>query len=189
MTTLNAVIQDTRETLREYVERFIRADVEVSGTHDGLKYFILESNLRDDYKFKQELGLRVVKDMNDLPKGAQPYINYEEKKLAEEALKSRQSYKAGNDGRRNDGEKTKGFRPHPRDYTPLNATRETILLECYTMEFRAAGIKAPQSLKESARSDKTKYCRYHQSRGHDTGGEVIFSKMFCIREIKVYILT
>jgi len=36
------------------------------------------------------------------------------------------------------------------------------------MKFRVAGIKAPQSLKESSRTDKAKYCRYHRSQGHDT---------------------
>ena len=52
--------------------------------------------------------------MSDLLNWTQSYINYEEKKLAEEALKSRQSYKEGGDGRRNDDKKTKGSPPHPK---------------------------------------------------------------------------
>lgn len=67
--------------------------------------------------------------MNDLLTHAQLYINYEEKKLEEEALRSKQSNKTSNDGRRSDNEKTRGSRPYPRDYTPLNAWRETILRE------------------------------------------------------------
>ena len=109
------------------MECFTQAGVEILGAHDGLKCFIFESNLREDCKFKKELGLQAAKDMNDLLTCAQPYINYEEKKLAEEALKSKHSNKEGNDGRRSDGEKSKGSHPHPRDYTPLNASRETIL--------------------------------------------------------------
>lgn len=64
--------------------------MEVHGTHDGLKCFIFESNLRDDCKFKEESGLRAAKDMNDLLTRAQPYINYEENKLVEEALRNKQ---------------------------------------------------------------------------------------------------
>jgi hypothetical protein len=67
--------------------------------------------------------------MNDLLTRPRPYINYVGKKLAVEALKRKQSYKTGNDDRHNDSEKTKGSRPHHRDYTLLNTTHEDILLE------------------------------------------------------------
>jgi len=163
MAALIAIIQDKKETLREYVEQFTWAGVEVSGAHDGVKCFTFK-----DCKFREKLRLRAAKDMNNLLTRAQPYINYEEKKLVEEALKRIQSYKSGNDDSRNDDEKTKGSRPYPRDYTLLNTRRETILREYYATEFRAASIKAPQSLKESARTDKMKYCSYHRSWGHDT---------------------
>jgi len=85
MAVLNAVIQDKKETLREYVERFTRASVEIQSAHDGLKCFIFKSNLHDYCKFKEDLGVRAAKDMNNLPTCAQPYTNYEEKKLMEEA--------------------------------------------------------------------------------------------------------
>jgi len=113
------------------MERFTRVGVEVPGIHDGLKCFIFENNLHDDCKFKEELRLWVAKHMNALLTRAQPYINYEEKKLAEETLRSKQPNKPSNDGSRSDDEKTKGSRPHPRDYTPLNASQEAILRECY----------------------------------------------------------
>lgn len=51
MAALNAIVHDKKETLREYVKRFTRAGVEVQGAQDGLKCFIFESNLHDDYKF------------------------------------------------------------------------------------------------------------------------------------------
>lgn len=54
MAALNIVVQDKKEILREYVEIFTRAGVEVQGTHDGLKCFTFESNLR------------AATDMNDL---------------------------------------------------------------------------------------------------------------------------
>jgi hypothetical protein len=66
MVALNSIIQDKKETLREYVERFTRVDVEVQGAQDGLNCFIFENNLRNDCKFKEELGLPTTKDMSDL---------------------------------------------------------------------------------------------------------------------------
>jgi len=57
MGTLNDIVEDKKETMRKYVERFTRAGVEVQGAHDGLKCFIFESNLCDDCKFKGKLGL------------------------------------------------------------------------------------------------------------------------------------
>jgi len=110
MAALNAIVLDMKETLREYVERFTRVGMEVQGTQDSLKCFIFESNLRDDYKFKEELGLQAPKDTSDLLARVQPYINYEEKKLVEEALKGKQSIKGIKDNRHNDNEKTKGPR-------------------------------------------------------------------------------
>ena len=124
---MNAIVQDKKETLREYMERFIRAGVEVPGAYERLKFFIFESKLRDDCKFKEELEIREAKDMNDLLTRAQLYINYKKKKLAEEEIRSKQSNKASNDRRCSDDEKTKGSRHHPRDYTLLKASRETIL--------------------------------------------------------------
>jgi hypothetical protein len=66
MAALNAVVHEKKETLWEYVEQFTHAGVEFYGTQDNLKCFIFENNLRDDYQFKEELGLQVVRDMSDL---------------------------------------------------------------------------------------------------------------------------
>ena len=135
------------------LERFTQVGVEVQGTHED---------------FKEELGLWEAKDMNDLLTRAQPYITYKEKKLTEEAFTSKHSNKTSSNTRRSDNEKTKGSRPHPKDYTPLNASRETILRKCYATQFKEASMKSPQSLKELARTDKAKYYPYHRSRDHDT---------------------
>jgi len=43
------------------------------------------------------LGLRAARDTSDLLTHVQIYINYEEKRLAEEALKSKQLGKGGDD--------------------------------------------------------------------------------------------
>jgi len=66
MVVLNTVIQGKKETLEEYVERFIRESVEVWSANDKLKCFIFENNLHDKWKFKEELGLNEARDMNKL---------------------------------------------------------------------------------------------------------------------------
>lgn len=43
MAVLTAIVQDKKETLGEYMERFTRSGVEVQGATDGLKCFIFES--------------------------------------------------------------------------------------------------------------------------------------------------
>lgn len=53
-------------------------------------------------------------------------------------------------------------------YTPLSSSRETILRECLDKEFKEAGITSPKPLGETVKTDKTRYCRYHQSCGHNT---------------------
>jgi len=168
MSALNDVVLDKKETLREYVERFTQEGVKVQCAHAGLKCFIFESNLRDDCKLKEELGLQAATDMNDLLTRVQPYINYKENKLAEEALRKKLSNKVGDDRHRGNNKQTRGSRLRFKNYNPLNMSQETILQECFNTEFKEDDIKSPQLLKESTRTDKTKYCHYHWSRGHDT---------------------
>ncbi|MCH97983.1 gag-pol polyprotein [Trifolium medium] len=54
------------------------------------------------------------------------------------------------------------------EYTPLNTPREKILQECLNTEFADAGIRPPKELRENPRTDKSKFCKYHRSAGHDT---------------------
>jgi len=44
---------------------------------------------------------------------------------------------------------------------PLNLSRETILHECFNTKFKEVGIKQPQPLKESAKTNRSKYYRFH----------------------------
>lgn len=81
------------------MERFTSEGVEVYGAHDNLEYFMFENNLCHECKFKEELGLRAARDISDLLVQVQPYINYEEKRMAEEAMKNTQSHKV-NDNKR-----------------------------------------------------------------------------------------
>jgi len=92
------------------------------------------------------LGLREANDVSDLLTRIQPYINYEEKRLVEEALKNKQSGKGNDEKWRRDGEKVKSRRARFAVYTPLNLSQEAILHECLNTEFKEAGIKPLQPL-------------------------------------------
>lgn len=114
MAVLNDIVQGKKETLREYVERFIREGVEVQGAQDSLKCFIFENNLCDDCKFKEELGLRAARDMSDLLMSAQPYIKYKEKRMAEETLKGKQFNNRNDDKQHTENDRKKWKNQHAR---------------------------------------------------------------------------
>jgi len=58
--------------------------------NDKLKCFVYENYLSKKYKFKEELGLKEPKDMNELLIRLQHYTNYEEKWLEAEVVKNKQ---------------------------------------------------------------------------------------------------
>lgn len=60
--------------------------------------------------------------MNYLLTHTQLHINYEEKKLVEEAFRSKQSNMTDNDRRRGNNEKVRGSRLRFTDYFSLNAS-------------------------------------------------------------------
>lgn len=129
--------------------------MEVHDVQDILKCVIFDINLYAITNSKRSWGV-------------QPYINYKEKRIVEEALKRKQSGKRGDEKRRSDNDNTKNQRSRFTDYTPQNPSRETILRECLNTEFKEVGIKAPQLLRQTKITDRTKYCLYDQIRDHDT---------------------
>jgi len=104
---------------------FTRVGMEIQGAQGGLKCYIFYNKLHDDCKLKEELGLWSARDMSELLTCAQPYINYEEKRLGEETLQKtimqRQRRQAPQRQRR-DKKLVRLYRLHP-----LNLSRETIL--------------------------------------------------------------
>ncbi|MCH80822.1 hypothetical protein A2U01_0001596 [Trifolium medium] len=166
MASLSNIIQGKEESLRDYIERFTKEAIEVKGAHDTLKCYIFEKGLRSDTKFKEKLGLKELKDMQDILSRAQNYINYEEKMLREKPEKVKNPPRKDERAREERGRRTPKGGYH--EYTLLNATREKILQDCINTEFADAGIQPPKELRENPRTDKSKFCRYHRSTGHET---------------------
>ncbi|MCI31892.1 hypothetical protein A2U01_0053104, partial [Trifolium medium] len=115
---------------------------------------------------KEKLGLKEPWDMQDLLSRAQNYINYEEKVLGEKPEKAKIPPKKDETAREERGRRTPKVGYH--EYTPLNTPREKILQEYINAEFADAGIHPPKELRESPRTDKSKFCKYHRSVGHET---------------------
>ncbi|MCI23327.1 hypothetical protein A2U01_0044506, partial [Trifolium medium] len=145
MASLSNILQGKDESLRNYIERFTREAIEVKGTNNKLKCYIFENGLRHDTKFKEKLGLKEPKDMQDLLSRAQCYINYEEKMLGERAEKNKNPLKREENSKEDKGRKTP--RGNYIGYTPLNASRETILQECANAEFVEVGIRPSREIR------------------------------------------
>ncbi|MCH81522.1 hypothetical protein A2U01_0002311 [Trifolium medium] len=139
--SLSNIIQGKEESLRDYIERFTREIIEVKGTNDKLKCYIFDKVLRSDTKFEEKLGLKEPQDIKTPPK---------------------------KDERTSEDRGRRGPRGGYPEYTPLNATRERILQECINTEFPDAGIRPPREIKENPRTNRSKYCRFHKSAGHET---------------------
>ncbi|MCH87871.1 hypothetical protein A2U01_0008752 [Trifolium medium] len=166
MASFSNIFQGKEESLRDYIERFTREAIEIKGTHDKLKCYIFEKVLRNDTKFKLKLGLKEPRDMQDLLSHAHNYINYEEKMLGEKVKKTKIPPKKDERAREERGRR--GPRGGYPEYTILNTPREKILQDCLNTKFADAGIRPPREIRENSRKDKSKFCRYHKSAGHDT---------------------
>lgn len=86
---LNKIWQKKKKTLWEYIYYFTNVEVEVVGTKDNLKCWILKKGLRSDCMCRKNSVLEGAYSLNDMLYMAQPYINinYEEYLIAKEGEK------------------------------------------------------------------------------------------------------
>ncbi|KAK2397422.1 hypothetical protein QL285_058998 [Trifolium repens] len=190
--TLEAIFQGPKESLRAYIERFNREAVQVETT-DEMKRYLLARGLRPRTDFAKAVGIEKPRTLAQLLDKAEPYIQYEEQEMAdalrqgrtEEAPPRQDTHKppretgqrdGGRDGQRDggrDGGRRRGDKPRGPPslftvYTPFNASREHILIECYDTEFKEGNIKFPKPGMAKPGQDKSKWCRYHRAHGHVT---------------------
>jgi hypothetical protein len=178
--SLEAIFQGPKESLRDYIDRFIKEAVQVETT-DEMKRYLLARGVRPRTDFAKVVGIEKPKTLGLLLERAEPYIQYEEQEAADALRLARgedvQPPKGSNqppreagqiDGGRKRNDKPRGPPSLFSVYTPLNASREHILTECYNSEFKEAGIKFPKQPPVKPGQDKTKWCRYHRAYGHVT---------------------
>src|SRR3954469_13042920 len=173
---LEAVIQGTDEPLRDYLDRFNKEVIQVQTT-DYMKRYLVERGLLPGSDFKKAIKIEKVHTMNALLRKAQAFIAFEEGEAA--AIKasrdndaarssnlndsgSRRGHDKRKDDRSRDTKERRGPAGRFNDYTPLNASREKILADCQSTEFKKSSIRPPKPNLTRPRTDKSKYCKYHK---------------------------
>ncbi|XP_058761332.1 uncharacterized protein LOC131634722 [Vicia villosa] len=180
--TLEAVIQGTDEPLQEYLDRFNKEAVQVQTT-DDMKRYLLERGLLPGSNFKKAIKIEKVRTMDALLLKAQAYISFEEDEAAvkkasrgndiarsssQDYSLSRRGHEKRKDDRPRDTKEHRGPAGRFIDYTPLNVSRERILAECKSTQFKNSNVRPPRPNPTRPRTDKSKYCKYHKSLGHLT---------------------
>ena len=115
---------------------------------------------------------------------ARAYMDYEEREAANRARDPRTRGSNSNPRQeaippRRTGEKRKDNKPLDireqrgpsgrfTEYTPLTASRERILAECASTDFKDGGVKRPRPAPAKPGVDRSKYCQYHRCHGHLT---------------------
>ncbi|XP_058741638.1 uncharacterized protein LOC131614025 [Vicia villosa] len=167
---LEAVIQGTNESLRDYLDRFNKEAVQVQ-TADYMKRYLLERGLLPGSDFKKAIKTEEVHSMNALLRKAQAFIRYEEAEAAttrasrdndaarssnHEPSTSRRGHERRKDDRSLDIKERRGPSGRFNEYTPLNASRERILAECQNTDFKKSNIRPPKSNPARPGTDKSK---------------------------------
>ncbi|KAL0313588.1 UNVERIFIED_CONTAM: hypothetical protein Sradi_5758100 [Sesamum radiatum] len=165
---LFTIIQQEQESLRDYVQRFSEAVLEVPHLNHELLASILQQGLRRG-RFRESIAGKPPTTLDQLLKRAAKYIRIEE------ALKHKVD--SGNKRKIREGERkdprregfAEGQRHMPPDgfakYTPLKAPRAEIL----TVAEQQGIVQWPGKMKDNPKRLKSdKYCRFHKDRGHST---------------------
>ncbi|KAL0416567.1 UNVERIFIED_CONTAM: hypothetical protein Slati_3488600 [Sesamum latifolium] len=165
---LFTIVQQEHESLRDYVQRFSEAVLEVPHLNPELLASILQQGLRRG-RFRESIADKPPTTLDELLKRAAKYI------WIEEALKSKADI--NNKRKVREGEKrdprreglAEGQRHMPPNtftkYTPLKVPRAEIL----TIAEQQAIVQWPRKMKENPKRLKSdRYCQFHKYRGHNT---------------------
>ncbi|GAU33418.1 hypothetical protein TSUD_21110 [Trifolium subterraneum] len=178
---LEAVVQGPNETLRSYIERVNKEAVQVDVT-DDMKKYLMRKNLCDGTKFKEMVTIEKPATWDEIMYKAQAYMQFEEETLADAMRYSRtednrppREQDNRNEDKRNGDKRGRDKSREPRappsqftNYTPLLESREIVLTECSSSDFKNAGIRFPKSTPYKPGQDRSRYCAYHKSYGNLT---------------------
>jgi hypothetical protein len=109
-----------------------------------MKLYLLDRGLRPGSDFAKALDIEEVRTLDLFLEKAQKYIAYEEKQMAADVRKPKHQDEAGSSKRGTGTGKEKVREPKAppskfTSYTPLNAPREGILVECSAAKFKNMG--------------------------------------------------
>ncbi|KAL0362159.1 UNVERIFIED_CONTAM: hypothetical protein Scaly_1171100 [Sesamum calycinum] len=166
---LFTVTQREQESLRDYVQRFSEAVLEVPHVNPELLASIMQQNLRRG-RFCESIAGKPPATLDELLVRAEKYIRIKEtsggrgttplKRRAEDEGHSRRPLNESNQRDRR--------RIPPSDmtrYTPLSAPRAEIL----AVAEQQGIVQWPSRMRENSKRMKSdKYCLFHKDRGHGT---------------------
>ncbi|KAL8104641.1 hypothetical protein AgCh_028751 [Apium graveolens] len=176
--SLMSIVQGTKESLRDYLNRFTKEALKVPDLDDKVAMIALQQGTRDEF-FKMSLAKRPPESMLQLQDRAGKYIKVEEslrktvvsnEPTGGKKRKTDLEYIAKDNYPRteqNSDSTPKKGGPGQKftEYAKLNAPRSQILMEIE----KDRDIRWPKPLKtDPAKLDKSKYCRFHKDVGHDT---------------------
>ncbi|XP_016199497.1 uncharacterized protein LOC107640494 [Arachis ipaensis] len=165
--SLLGVKQKVRETLRDYMERFNKACLEIQNLPTEVIIMGLVNGLKEG-PFSQSISKKYPTSLNEIQERAKKYINIEENsRLREPPLRSNLPYYPSQDKEREPKKKEEQSVEKPRkyhNYTPLRVSLVDVYREICHME----KLPPPHSIKHKKAGSRTKYCEYHKLYGHPT---------------------
>ncbi|KAL0448502.1 UNVERIFIED_CONTAM: hypothetical protein Slati_1406600 [Sesamum latifolium] len=163
---LFTIIQRENKSLREYVQRFSEAVLEVPHVNPELLVSIMQQNLKRG-RFKESIVGKPPATQEELLMRAEKYIRIEESTGSRPITPSKRRM---NDDERTAPTRIEGNKRERRQgdltqYTSFNAPRREIL----SVAKQQGLVRWPFPLKDNPkRMTSDKYCHFHRDRGHST---------------------
>ncbi|KAL0444272.1 UNVERIFIED_CONTAM: hypothetical protein Slati_2149900 [Sesamum latifolium] len=162
---LFTIVQHEHEGLREYVQRFSEAVLEVPHVGPELLAYIMQQNLKSS-RFKESISGKPPATKEELLAKAEKYIRIEESagKRSMTPMKRRSTEEEGvmPKGRR----ERKHMPPNNLAYyTPLSVPRAELL----AVAIQQGLVRRPPPMQDNPKRMKSEqFCHFHEDRGHDT---------------------
>ncbi|XP_020234613.1 uncharacterized protein LOC109814565 [Cajanus cajan] len=163
--------QDKKESLRAFMDLFNKAALEIRNLNAAVALHHLTTALKPG-PFVNSICKKNPVDMDDLRRRADKYMQMEElanfrnQARAEPVSKAEKVAEQPFRGRNKELtlRELPARNPKYSHYTPLNASRATVLEQALASEVLAV----PKRALTPPRDDTNKSCRYHRNRGHST---------------------
>ncbi|XP_072094111.1 uncharacterized protein [Arachis hypogaea] len=164
--SLLGIKQEAGEPLRDYMERFNKACLEIQDLPTEAVIMGLVNELREG-SFSQSISKRHPTSLSDVQERAEKYINMEENvKLREPNWRPGHSHSLKEKEREPKKKEEVGLERTRRyhSYTPLKVFQVDVYREiCHTER-----LQPPRPIKNKKKGSRGDYCEYHKMYGHST---------------------